>query len=118
MWRSVPQIEVAFTRARTSLGPIAGTATFSNCRPFPGCIFRNAFISVAIACTRLRNGWISRVCSVCVQLLMLAYASKEFRAGRSPGRAENGNGGRRRRIEKRRTTGDDDAIETYNRRDS
>src|SRR6266568_6107646 len=48
MCRSVPQIEAAFTRTSTSVGPIAGIATVSICKPFAGCIFRNAFIVAAI----------------------------------------------------------------------
>src|SRR5882724_12901640 len=48
MCRSVPQIEAVFTRTSTSVGPVAGTATVSICRPFAACIFRNAFIVVAI----------------------------------------------------------------------
>src|SRR5882672_330095 len=48
MCRSVPQIEAVFTRTSTSVGPIDGTATVSICKPLPACIFRNAFIVVAI----------------------------------------------------------------------
>src|SRR5215472_9687297 len=48
MYRSVPQMEAAFTHTSTSVGPIAGTATVSNCKPRAGCIFRNAFIVAAI----------------------------------------------------------------------
>src|SRR5690349_1747358 len=48
MCKSVPQIEAALTRTSTSVGPIAGTATVSICRPRVGCIFRNAFIVVVI----------------------------------------------------------------------
>src|SRR5215472_4372866 len=48
MCRSVPQIDAAFTRTSTSVGPTAGTATVSICNPRAGCIFRNAFIVVAI----------------------------------------------------------------------
>src|SRR6266702_2930081 len=48
MCRSVPQIEAAFTRTSASVGPIAGTATVSICKPRAGCIFRNAFIVAAI----------------------------------------------------------------------
>src|SRR5215469_16499837 len=118
MWRSVPQMEVAFTRTRTSVGPTAGTGTFSICRPFPGCVFRNAFIIVATACARLRNGWSHPACSVCAQLSMLAYARKEFRVGGSPRCGDRGNGGGNRRIEKRGATADDHAVEASNRRDS
>src|SRR5438270_14070582 len=48
MCRSVPQIDAAFTRTSTSVGPIAGTATVSICKPRAGCIFRNAFMVDAI----------------------------------------------------------------------
>src|SRR5215475_424799 len=48
MCRSVPQIEVAFTRTSTSVGPMVGTGTFSSCRPFPACVFRNAFMVAGI----------------------------------------------------------------------
>src|SRR2546428_7534463 len=48
MCKSVPQIEAVFTRTSTSVGPIAGTATVSISRPRAACIFRNAFIVVAI----------------------------------------------------------------------
>src|SRR5690348_9655414 len=50
MCRSVPQMEAAFTRTSTSVGPIPGTATESICKPRAGCIFRNAFIVVVILC--------------------------------------------------------------------
>jgi hypothetical protein len=41
-------MEEAFTRTRTSVGPIAGTDKFSSCSPFPGLLFRNAFIVAGI----------------------------------------------------------------------
>src|SRR5215472_4164441 len=41
-------MEAAFTHTSTSVGPVAGTATVSICKPRAGCIFRNAFIVAAI----------------------------------------------------------------------
>src|SRR5580704_15159246 len=48
MCRSVPQIEAARTRTRTSAGPTVGIFAVSNERPRAGCIFRKAFIVVGM----------------------------------------------------------------------
>src|SRR2546430_17713469 len=48
MCKSVPQIDAAFTRTSTSVGPIAGTCAGSIESPRAACIFRNAFIVVVI----------------------------------------------------------------------
>src|SRR5215467_803938 len=47
MCRSVPQMDAAFTRTSTSVGPIAGTCAASIESPRAACIFRNAFMLVA-----------------------------------------------------------------------
>src|SRR4029077_8860801 len=44
MWRSVPQMEAARTRTRTSSGAIVGMGTVSSCAPSCGRILRSAFI--------------------------------------------------------------------------
>src|ERR1700680_2147284 len=44
MWRSVPQIEAARTRPRTSSRAIVGMGTVSSCAPSCGRILRSAFI--------------------------------------------------------------------------
>src|SRR6516162_4887246 len=49
MCRSVPQIEVALTRTRTSVGPLAGTPAASSDSPRPACILRKAFMVPAIS---------------------------------------------------------------------
>src|SRR5713226_442274 len=44
IWRSVPQIDAAVTRTRTSVGPIEGTGADSSDNPAPARILRKAFI--------------------------------------------------------------------------
>src|SRR5438093_7151891 len=46
MWRSVPQIDAAWTRTSTSFGPGAGTGTSRSSAPGPGTVLRNARIGV------------------------------------------------------------------------
>jgi hypothetical protein len=48
MCKSVPQMEAVFTCTKTSPAPIAGTGCVSIDNPRPACIFRSAFIVVAI----------------------------------------------------------------------
>jgi hypothetical protein len=48
MCKSVPQIDVAFTRTRTSVAPIAGTGIFWISNPFATFVFRNAFMVAGI----------------------------------------------------------------------
>src|SRR5262245_26231135 len=48
MWRSVPQMEAARTRTRTSVGPIAGMGMDASSAPRAGRVLRRAFIVVDI----------------------------------------------------------------------
>jgi hypothetical protein len=48
MCKSVPQIDVAFTRTSTSVAPMVGTGTVWISNPFAAFVFRNAFMVAGI----------------------------------------------------------------------
>lgn len=92
-------MEVAFTRTSTSLGPIAGTGTLSICKPFPGCVLRNALIIVAMACARLQE-WLRATEMFSLRPIVDASIGRRSVQGRiSTIAADAGNGAGDRGIE-------------------
>src|SRR2546422_3116489 len=79
---SVPQIEAVFTRTSASVGPIAGTATVSICKPRAGCSFRNPFIVAAIYARFSRSTRKSTMLAHHVSPSATLSATPSFRAER------------------------------------
>ena len=71
--RSVPQMDAAVTRTRTSVGPIEGTGADSNDSPAPARILRKAFICPDLVTDIYRGSQVQRNFWMVAHYMMVAH---------------------------------------------